>query len=120
MKIETYKIYFFRIGDGMYHLLGELNIPYCIDDIKNALKCVKNRHYDKFSLIGFKGRTSLFFNFTRFDEINPEDINSSFKTAEELKSNPKYDFYESRHSSLKVVDLYCETDFAEVFKEVCI
>ena len=117
MKIETYKIYVFGIGDGMYHLLKELNIPYCIDDIK---KCVISSHYDKFSLIGFKGRTSLFFNFSRFDEINSEDINSSFKTAEELKSNPKYDFYDSRHSSLKVVDLYCETDFAEVFKEVCI
>ena len=115
IEIDTYKVYILGV-DCKYNLLGSLDIPFALEDVH---KIVAGSHYLKFALVGIKKRSSLFLTFRHDEKLTHEKIDEFFKTPEQLKSNPKYDFYGARRMTFQKIDLYCETNFVEIFDTYC-
>ena len=112
INISTNKIYLLGVSGGVFYLKAELNEG---DDIKSEIKrCFCS--YDKMAITDIKEDGSSLFKMINFyDEIESIDIENLFQSLETLKSNPKYDFIGSRLYTFKKIDIYCGTNFAEVY-----
>lgn len=112
INISTNKIYFLGISNGAFNLITELNKG---DDIKNEIKrCFYS--FDSIAITSIKDDGSSLFKMIGFcDELESIDIESLFQSLETLKANLKYDIIGSRLHTFKKLDIYCETNFAEVF-----
>jgi hypothetical protein len=115
INISTNKIYLLGISGGIFYLTTELNEG---DDIKSKIKrCFCS--YDKMAITSIKeDGSSLFKMISFYDEIESIDIENSFQSLETLKVNPKYDIISSRLYTFKKIDIYCDTNFAEVYSNI--
>ena len=53
-----------------------------------------------------------------YNEIESIDIENLFQSLETLKASLKYDIIGSRLHTFKKLDIYCGTNFAEVYSNI--
>ena len=115
INISTNKIYLLDVSGGVFNLITELKEG---DDIKNEIKrCFYSYHTIAITSIKEDG-SSLFKMISFYNEIESIDIENLFQSLETLKASLKYDIIGSRLHTFKKLDIYCGTNFAEVYSNI--
>ena len=121
MNISTDKIYLLGLKNGLFSVITEFNED---DDVNSQIQSnssLRNNfyYYENIALASIKeDGSSLFKMISFYDEIESIDIENSFQSLETLKVNPKYDIIGSRLYTFKKIDIYCDTNFAEVYSNI--